>query len=195
MILFLGLAGATAAWLLFGKAPMLVVENHLVEPIKVVLGAETFEVPAGGTAQRKVRAKGPLVAQWYISRPAGPGGQPLGVELQGSISAPDPKGTMTFEVDASSGEKPVFAPLVTNTTDQPLAITVNAGTVNALVCDCRVNPGVTRAKIGYYPLYLNSSVQASTPSGGIATFRDLGAQVDRTSGTVGLRFEPKDFPK
>ena len=195
LILFLGLAGATAAWLLLGKVPLLVVENRLVEPIKVVLGAETFEVPAGGTVGHKVKTKGPLVAQWYLSRPAGPGGQPLGVELQGSLSAAEPKGTLTFEVDASSGEKPVFAPLVTNTTDQPLAITVNAGTVNAQACDCRVNPGTTRAKIGYYPLYLNSSVQATTTGGGTATFRDLGSQVDRTSGTVGLKFEPKDFPK
>jgi serine/threonine protein kinase len=195
LLIFVGLAAAVAAWLLLGKSPVLVVENRLVEPIKVVLGAESYEIPAGGSVEHKVKAKGPLVAQWYLVRPAGPGGQPLGVELQGSISEPDPKGTITVEVGASGADRPVFAPLITNATDQPLAITINAGTVNAVSCDCRVNPGSSRARIGYYPLFLNSTVQASVPAGGVATFRDLGPQVDRTTGTVGLRFEAKDFPK
>jgi hypothetical protein len=195
LIMFLGLAVVVAGWLLFGKRPVLIVENRLVEPIKVVLGAETFEVPPGGKARRPVKGRGPLVAQWYLVRPAGPSGQPLGAELQGSISDPSPKGRLTFEVDGSSGDKPVFAPLITNGTDQQLTITVNAGTTNAIVCDCRVNPGATRARIGYYPLYLNSSVQAAVPRGATAAFRDLGQQVDRTTGTIGLRFEPKDFPK
>jgi hypothetical protein len=102
---------------------------------------------------------------------------------------------MMFDVDASSGDHPAFAPLVTNMTPDLLAITVNAGTVNAQTCDCRISAGATRAKIGYYPLFLNSSVQAAVPGGAVATFRDLGSQVDRRSGTVGLRFEPKDFPR
>jgi hypothetical protein len=194
LLLFLGLAGGAAAWLLLGKSPVLIVENKLVEPIRVVLGADTYEVPAGGSAEHKVKGKGPLVAQWYLVRPTGPGGQPLGIELQGRISEPDPKGTITVEVGASSADTPVFAPLVTNATDQLLGIIVNAGTVNAAPCDCRVNPGSTRARIGYYPLFLNSTVQATTSGGGVATFRDLGPQVDRTTGTVGLRFEAKDFP-
>jgi serine/threonine protein kinase len=195
LVIFLGLAAAAAAWLLIGKSPVLVVENRLVEPIKVVLGAESFEVPAGGSGERKVKGKGPLVAQWYLIRPVGPNGQPLGIELQGSMSDPDPKGTITVEVGASSADTPVFAPLVTNATDQLLAITINAGTVNAVSCDCRVNPGSTRARIGYYPLFLNSSVQATAPAGEVATFRDLGPQVDRSTGTIGLRFEAKDFPR
>lgn len=195
MVLFLGLAAAVGAWLLLGKPPVLVVQNRLVEPIKVVLGVETFQVPPGGSSERKLKGKGPLVAQWFLVRPIGPNNQPLGVELQGSLSDSAPAGQLTFEVGASSGDKPVFSPLISNTTDQPLEITVNAGTVTATPCQCRVNPGATHARIGYYPLFLNSSVQASTPSGATATFRDLGPQVDRTAGTVGLRFEAKDFPK
>jgi serine/threonine-protein kinase len=194
-LLGLGILAAAAGWLLIGKAPVLVVQNRLVEPIKVVLGAVTFEVPAGASARHKVKGKGPLVAQWYLVRPLGPNGQPLGMELQGSIKADRPTGTMMFDVDASSGDHPAFAPLVTNMTPDLLAITVNAGTVIAQTCDCRISAGATRAKIGYYPLFLNSSVQAAVPGGAVATFRDLGSQVDRRSGTVGLRFEPKDFPR
>jgi hypothetical protein len=119
----------------------------------------------------------------------------MGVELQGSLTDLEGRGRMVRRVDASSGDRPVFAPLVTNGTPDPLAITVNAGTINALACDCRVNPGANRARIGYYPLFLNSSVEARVSGGGAATFREIASHVDRTSGSVGLRFEPRDFPR
>jgi hypothetical protein len=194
LLLGLVMIAAAAGWFIMGKAPVMVVHNRLVEPIKVVLGAETFDVPAGGEAEHTVKGKGPLVAQWYLVRPLGTGGQPLGMELQGRLLAEKPEGVLSFDVDASSGDRPAFAPLVSNATSGPLAITVNAGTVNAQACDCRVTPGATRARIGYYPLFVNSSLQAAASGGGVATFRDLGAQVDRRTGTVGLRFEAKDFP-
>lgn len=185
---------AGAGWLLVGKTPVMEVQNRLVEPIKIVIGAETFEVPAGGKAEHVVKGKGPLVAQWYLVRPLAPGGQPMGMELQGRLSAEKLTGAMQFTVDASSGDRPAFAPLVSNTTPGPLAIAVNVGTVNAQACDCRVNAGTMRARIGYYPLFVNSSVQAAAPGGRVATFRELGSQVDRRTGTVGLRFQAKDFP-
>jgi serine/threonine protein kinase len=194
LMLGVALAVGIAGWLLLGGHRVLVVENRLVEPIRVALGAETFEVPAGVRVEHKVKGRGPLVGQWYLVRPQGPGGQPLGVELQGSISGQGRR-KMTARVDASGGDRPVFAPLVSNGTNQPLAITINAGTVNSQTCDCRVNPGATRARIGYYPLFVNSSVQAQIAGGATATFRDLGSQVDRSTGAVGLRFEPKDFPR
>ena len=141
-----------------------------------------------------MKAKAPLVAQWYLVRPLGADGQPLGMELQGSVTKDDPSGRLLYTVDAGDVERPVFAPLVTNATTEPLTITVNAGTVNAVPCRCSVSPGTTRGHIGYYPLFLNSSVEATGPAGTTARFRDLGAKVDRTDGAVGLRFEPKDFP-
>lgn len=190
LVVIAGLAG----WFVTGRRPVMVVQNHLIEPIKVVIGTETFDVPAGGSAEHTVKRRGSLVAQWYLVRPLGPGGQPLGMELQGSLSAEKLRGRLRFNVNASSGDRPAFAPLVSNTTTGPLTITVNVGTVNAQACNCRVEPGAARARIGYYPLFLNSSVQAAVSGGGVATFRDLGSQADRGTGAVGLRFEPKDFP-
>ena len=194
LLLVLLLGGGAGGWFLLTRNATLVVENRLVDPIKVTVGSDTREVTPGAKIEFTVRTGRPLVAQWFLVRPAGPDGQPLGMELQGSVTRPDPKGRLLYTVDAADTETPAFAPLITNATPAPLALVVNAGTVNAQPCRCSVPPGATRAHIGYYPLYLNSAVEATGPVGQPARFRDLGKAVDRTDGTVGLRFEAKDFP-
>ncbi len=193
LALVLLLMGGAGAWYYMSSSPVLVVENRLVEPIRMVVDNQTIEVPAGGQVEAPVKRGRPLVVQWYLVRPAGPANAPLGVEVQGSITEQSPSGRMGHIIDANSAETAVFAPLVTNATQEPLGVVVNAGLVNAMPCNCRVNPGAVRARIGYYPLFKNSTVQASSPVGTVATFRDLGPSVDREAGSVGLRFEPKDF--
>lgn len=187
------LLGGAGAWYYTSSSPVLSVQNHLVEPIRMVVDNKTIEVPAGGQVDAPVTRGRPLVVQWYLVRPMGPGNTPLGVEVQGSITEQSPSGQMSHVIDANAAQVAVFAPLVTNATQEPLGVVVNAGLVNAQPCNCRVNPGAVRARIGYYPLFKNSTVQASSPVGTVATFRDLGTSVDRESGSVGLRFEPKDF--
>ena len=191
-LLLIPLLGAVG-WLLVPRSATLVVENRLVEPVRLSVGGKQVEVGAGATVSQKIPRGSPLAAPWYLVRPNGPSGEPLGVALQGTLSESAPTGVVTRVIDAGSASEPVFAPLITNTTGQALAIVINAGSVKAMDCGCRVNPGAVRARIGYYPLFLNSAVQATMPSGGRATFRELGREVDRASGSVGLKFEPKDF--
>lgn len=190
LLLLLLVGGAGVAIYLFRFQPaLLTVENRLVEPIRLVLGNETVEIAAGAAIERKVSRRGPLVAQWYLVRPEGPSG-PLGVELQGSISIAEPRGKLRHTVHARSGQRPVFAPLITNETDGALGITVNPGTAAVRRCDCTVRPGTVRGHIGYYDLFQNSAVVGTLP-GRAATFRDLGGKVDLLSGTVGLKFNPR----
>jgi len=191
--LLLVLLGGAGGWYFLAAGPVLVVENRLVEPIRIVVENRTVEIAPGARTETAVKRGGPLVVQWYLVRPVGPGNVPLGVEVQGSITEQSPSGEMPHVVDAGASETAVFAPLVTNSTAEPLGVVVNAGLVNAMPCNCRVNPGAVRARIGYYPLFKNSTVQASSPVGTVATFRELGPSVDREAGTVGLKFEPKDF--
>ncbi len=188
LLLLLGGAG-TAGYLLLFQAARLSVENRLVEPVRLVLGTETVEIPPGGTAERQVSRQGPLVVPWYLVRPEGPAG-PLGVELQGSITIAEPRGTLRRTVDARSGQVPVFAPLISNETDGALGITVNPGTALARRCDCAVPPGTVRGHIGYYELFRNSAVEGTLP-GRSATFQDLGDKVDPDNGTVGLKFDER----
>jgi len=189
LLLLGGVVVALAAYLTLFQPAVLSVENRLVEPIRLVLGTETLEIPAGGVLERKLAGKGPLVAQWYLVRPEGPGG-PLGVELQGSISVGVPKGKLRRTVDARSGQLAVFAPLITNETDGLLGVTVNPGTAAARRCECAIRPGTERAHIGYYELFQNSAVEGVIP-GRTATFRDLGSKVDPATGTVGLKFSAR----
>ena len=181
------------AWLLVPRSATLVVENRLVEPVRFAVGGRQVEVAAGSTMREKIPRGAPLASPWYLVRPSGPVGEPLGVALQGTLSEDKPRGEVLRVIDAGSASEPVFAPLITNATDQALTIIINAGSVKASACACRVKPGAVRARIGYYPLFLNSAVQATTPAGGRATFRELGKKVDRESGSVGLKFEVKDF--
>ena len=53
--------------------------------------------------------------------------------------------------------------------------------------------GAVRMEIGYYPLFVNSTVRAEdAATGRTATFRDLGREVD-ARGVVGLLFRQVDL--
>jgi hypothetical protein len=92
-----------------------------------------------------------------------------------------------------SPDSAFFAPLITNETGRPLRVTVNAGSAAAMECNCAVPPGAVRAAIGYYPLFQNSSVRVTDAAGRSATFTNLGPEVNRRSGVVGLRFTAADL--
>jgi hypothetical protein len=116
----------------------------------------------------------------------------MGEEVRGAVVLRG-RGTIADSAWVRQGDADYFAPLITNASDSLLRITVNAGLQGALDCGCAVRPGGNRVFIGYYRLYRNSTVRATGPSGAEATFRDLGPQVTSRDGTVGLRFEAKDF--
>jgi hypothetical protein len=109
------------------------------------------------------------------------------------VAVERPNGRVLRTAAARGPEGAYFAPLITNTTGVPITITVNAGLTGALSCNCVIPPGMSRARIGYYPLYLNSTVRADDRRGHSAMFTDLGAQVDSASGVVSLRFGPRDL--
>jgi hypothetical protein len=100
---------------------------------------------------------------------------------------------VTAAARAVSADTAFFAPLITNETGKPLRVTVNVGSAAAMECDCTVPPGAVRAPIGYYPLFRNSSVRVTDAANRSATFTDLGPEVNRQSGVVGLRFTAADL--
>jgi hypothetical protein len=117
----------------------------------------------------------------------------MGEELRGSLVIRKPRGTIEQSATVRGSGTEYFAPLITNGTGELLRITPNAGLEGAVDCGCAVRPGARRVFVGYYRLYRNSTVQARDSAGRSATFRDLGPNVTAGDGTLGLRFEPKDF--
>jgi len=183
-----GMVGLGGWYFLMG-AVTLVVNNRLVEPIRVSVAGFGEERIEPNSTQRIRIDRGPLTAQWSVVRPRSTDGTELGLELRGTLVDPRPGRTITITVTASSGDTAYFAPLITNATDRPLSVIVNSGLVVETPCGCEVPAGTTRHGIGYYLLFGNSSVEVRDAEGRSAAFKDLGPNVDRESGVVGLRFE------
>jgi len=175
-------------------APVLTVENQLIEPIRLTWTGGSAEIKPGASARLPLARGKAAVAQWYLVRPTGDQGQQMGSDMQGTIAVAHPRGRIQRVIDMWSSGSAYFAPLISNVTGQPLAIRVNVGLAGTLECGCRVPAGTPRVHVGYYPLFQNSNVEVSTPDGRHATFQDLGPKIaDKTGGSVGLRFTTQDL--
>ena len=189
-ILVLLVVGGVAAYLML-RRPELVIQNHLVEPIRVSVGdaAERTLDPGAEMSVKPGKGEG---AHWRLVRPVTPQGAAMGMELSG-VLIPQGRGAVRRSIEAQTSGAASFSPLITNATDRPLTIMVNAGLQGSSSCSCTIPPGATRMRIGYYQLFQNSTVRAEGDAGRKATFADLGTQVDPVTGLVGLRFETKDL--
>jgi len=176
---------ALGAGALFFRQPTLVFENRLTDMVAVQVGGEERRILPGGAFTLKLDRARRLDLSWQlVSR--------LGVSLGDTIAIARPRGTVRVQASARPTHGAYFAPLITNETGRPLAITVNAGLAGSMRCGCSVPPGSVRMAIGYYPLFENSTVRADA-DGRSATFTDLGPKVDVTKGIVGLLFREEDL--
>lgn len=188
------LAGGATWAVLEVTSPRVAITNKLALPIGVLVnGAAERRVPPGGALRERVARGKPVDVQWFAVPPRGTDGQPVGQDLQGTLSLPNLRGQRTVVASADIGGDPLFIPIITNNTGVTLTFRVNAGSLDVQSCRCEVPAGAVRQPIGLFPLYRNSSVQAIAPDGRTATFENLGPEVDRASGAVRLRFEARDL--
>jgi hypothetical protein len=184
---------ALGAAALFFTQPKLAFENPLADSVTVQVGTATWRVAPGARVRIGLRRDTAASVIWRVIRPRA-GERELGLPLGQMVDVRRPRGTAVIKATPRPGTQAYFAPLITNETGRPITIFINAGLAGATSCNCTVPPGAVRMPIGYYQLFRNSSVRAEDPgSGRSATFRDLGPQVDRTRGTVGLRFRAEDL--
>ncbi len=184
-----GLIAATAL-----TRPVLAFRNDLIQPIRVTApdGRQRVLKP-GETVTVKLRRGHAVAFHWSLIRPNNERGEPMGQEMDGTVNIDRPSGKMARAAEAVSTNGTYFAPLITNDTPRFLDVVVNAGFTEATPCNCRVPPGAAHFAIGYYKLFSNSSVKAELLGGRSAEFTDLGPQVSKTDGVVGLRFDVGNF--
>jgi hypothetical protein len=192
-LLFLLLAMVLGGYYLLGRS-RLAFTNRLAGPVRLAIDTKDPRIISPGQLVRLAAPGGrTLVAMWELVRPLSADDRPMGEEISGSVVERDAQGTIHRSAAARGPSGDYFAPLITNATEDLLRVTVNAGLEGAVDCGCAVRPGARRVFIGYYRLYRNSTVRARTGDGRSAIFQDLGPSVVMPEGTVGLRFESKDF--
>ncbi len=178
---------ALGAGALYLRQPTLFFENRLGGIVVVQVAGEERRILPGGTFTLKPARGQRLRLSWRLDRQTG-------AVFGDSVTFERPGARMHVRATASPKGGNYFAPLITNETGKPLTITVNAGLAGAMSCSCTVPPGAVRMEIGYYPLFANSTVRAEEVGATrTATFKDLGPQVDATTGWVGLLFRTMDL--
>ena len=181
------LVGALAAGALMFRSPTLVFENRLGGIVVVQVAGEERRILPGGSFTLKPPRGQRLRLSWRLDRQTG-------AVFGDSVTFERPGARMRVRATASPKGGNYFAPLITNETGKTLTITVNAGLAGAMSCSCTVPPGAIKMEIGYYPLFANSTVRAEEVGASrTATFKDLGPQVDATTGRVGLLFRAADL--
>jgi hypothetical protein len=194
LLVLLGLlVAAVAGWYVFTRT-VLVFTNDLAGSVRLAADEEAPVTVAPGASIRITAPRGrAMVALWELVRPLSADGRPMGSEMRGSVVIRGASGTVRRSARARGGDSDYFAPLITNASEDLLRLTVNAGLEGSLDCGCAVRPAASRVFIGYYPLFQNSTVRARSGDGRSATFRDLGSNVTRPDGTLGLRFDARDL--
>ncbi len=187
-------AGAGLGWFVFGRPVVLDLTNRFDAPLTVTTPAgQTVVVPPGATVPLELPSAGFARLPWQVAERRSPDGRPMGKAPAGEIEFRGRRGRNVRSIGLGDARVPMFEPLITNAATVPLAVVVNAGLSGAAACGCQVPPGAIRFPVGYYPLYRNTTVQAVAPDRRSATFKDLGPKVDRSTWTVGLRFETRDL--
>ncbi|MEO8449765.1 MAG: serine/threonine-protein kinase [Gemmatimonadota bacterium] len=188
------LVGAAAVWFFFlrGSAIDLVntfpvaVSAQVANGSPITLGPlETKRIPLQSVGFTRVA--------WTVIAPRGPDGRTMGDSVTGELQLQAGRGTAERAIRLDGARVPMFQPLITNNSSQPLTVSVNAGTTFARDCACVVSPGSVRQSIGYYALYRNTAVQVTDPAGRKATFRDLGPEASKRGGPLGLSFTDRDL--
>jgi hypothetical protein len=190
VLISLVLVALVAAYTL--ARPRLVLANRLFAPVRVTVGDRSYSVAAGQSVDIPTSWRKDETVIWELIRPLSADGKPMGEAVRGSLAIRGRWGAIYGNTAARGMEGNYFAPLITNASNDLLRVTVNAGLEGAVDCGCAVRPDARRAFIGYYRLYVNSTVQAKVGDRS-AVFTDLGPKVVSRDGTIGLRFSTEDL--
>lgn len=167
------------------------VQNQLIYPITTSTTSGSVTVEAQSIGQLVVPVAAQVMVEWELVRPT-LSGRPLGDPMAGVFAVSATRGTHRMTVNNLVGGTYYFAPIVTNTTNVGLLMTVNHQLQSETRCNCVVGVAQFRVAFGYYRLFTNSNVTAfrdgSNYSGSYSYFRDFGATIPVGSGARDFTF-------
>jgi serine/threonine protein kinase len=207
---------AAFRWLVLGAAatglglyavqgtPQFVTHNQLVLPVTLrwTTSAQSGGVRTlapGETFRMGMPADGVVMASWSLVRPwFNDSLKALGDDYRGNIRvegmtvAERLRRRVAVDIDSWTGEDRYFAPLISNSTNEPILVTVNPrGPVPG--CACWIAPGV-RIPIGYYLLSDDTEIKVVVGNH-FALYRRLDGMVDPISGAVEIVVDSTSFSK
>ncbi len=168
------------------------ITNSLVEPVELLVKGEVDRTLGPGQRDSMpLTADNASMVSWRLVRPNRRDGRAMGRQFSAVLTGGvESNGNRHSSIVGMSAGRSMFAPLITNPTNFPVTVLINAGTRWETRCDCVVPVGTSGMHIGYYPLLENSTVRffnARTPyRGRYVERRNFGTRVDRLSGSVAL---------
>jgi hypothetical protein len=168
--------------------------NQLQVPIEVSANDGSSQViQPGGRFLMDVPDDHQVLARWFVVQPSLDGEEPAGDPTSGivrieSITLPEILARrVSRSVDPWMTGGVLFAPRITNTTDNPLRVIINNRPGDA-ACNCTVRPHATQL-LGYFHLRDSSSVRVEDDLGRAVGFTGLEARIDAESGVLDLTID------
>jgi hypothetical protein len=203
---WLVLAAAATGLVLYAVkgTPQYVTHNQLVLPVTLrwrtsAQAGGVRTLAPGETFRMGMPADGIVLASWSLVRPwFNDSLKALGDDYRGNIRvegmtlAEKLRRRVAVDIDSWTGEDRYFAPLISNSTNQPVVVTVNPRGATP-GCACRIEPGV-RIPIGYYLLSGDTEIRVSVGNR-FALYRRLDGMVDPISGAVEILVDSTSFAK
>ncbi len=180
---------ARTAGVIGNSANQIVVTNSLLDDVEFLVDGEVeMNISASGTGSLPLTGNIGSSLSWRLVRSISSGGQVMGGEFSGELSAgAESAGSRQYVVSATVGEARLFSPIIDNFSSRDVVVLVS-GADGDVRCNCVVPAGQRAARIGYYPLSVNTVLRVydvSTPYGGRYDEIEVPVrEVDALSGAV-----------
>lgn len=164
--------------------------NLLIEPVELFVNGQIVDTlqPNQGDTLPHADGRDPRVS-WRLIRPVRSDGQPLGGEFSSGFTAgPESKGSRTLRIVGRARNRAMFAPVISNPTNQSLSVLINADLPEATRCECDIPPRSQNVRIGYYQLLGNTMLRfypsSSNYRGRFIEVIEMAGSVDALSGEL-----------
>ena len=164
--------------------------NSLIEHVELLVNGQVADTlqPNQRVTLPHTDGRDPRVS-WRLIRPLRPDGQPLGGEFNSGFAAgAESEGNRTLSIVGIARNRAMFAPVISNPSNQSLSVLINADLPEATPCECVIPPRSQNVRIGYYQLLGNPTLRfypsSSNYRGRFIEVIEMAGGIDASSGEL-----------